>query len=474
MTRATDNSVLLRVDAFAAVDAPRTHPAPSVSPASVLVECVPSSTAVFPTRLLACGTPEQVNAHEAARSPRLRTLQRPTSILLPGLVNAHTHLDLTHIGPQPHNPADGFVPWVDMIRSRRETDPARIAASVQQGIALSLMAGTVAIGDIAGAPRGQLTLQPFQTLRSSPLVGVTWLEFFGMGTGLQRSTDMLNRLLPEITHGFEQIGGTNSRVRLGLQPHAPNTVAPALFRLAITHALRLGHAAPLSTHLAETPEEREFIAHASGPQRRLLEQLGLWDDSILQDLGRGNHPVAHLADLLALAPFTVAHVNDAPDAAIATLASTNTRVVYCPRASAYFHAERHFGPHRYQAMLAAGIPVALGTDSIVNLPPNATGPGGRGLSILDEMRFLFARDHTNPITLLQMATTNGALALGLDPAAFTFTPGHALAGLLAVPLDPRAANTPEGRASPMNVLLEGSESPELLFASTISDMTAIN
>jgi cytosine/adenosine deaminase-related metal-dependent hydrolase len=137
-----------------------------------------------------------------------------------------------------------------------------------------------------------------------------------------------------------------------------------------------------------------------------------------------------MAEVLGAAPFLVAHVNDCDDAAIRTLARTGTSVAYCPRASAYFGAERHFGPHRYRDMLGAGINVALGTDSIVNLPESAVGAAG--MSILDEMRFLYRRDGTDPRVLLGMGTVNGARALGLPADAFAFGVGGEMAGLASV------------------------------------------
>jgi cytosine/adenosine deaminase-related metal-dependent hydrolase len=454
---------LARFDALGAVDAAGL----SVSPCSILVEWSRRQGAGFSARVLAVGHPNDVGRHEAARSSVLRVIPRPNAILIPGLVNAHTHLDLTHIGPQPHDPARGFMPWVELIRARRETEPARIAQSVRRGIELSLAGGTVAIGDIAGAPRGQMTLEPWRILRQSPLVGVSWLEFFGIGRGQARSEEMLDRMKPEIEEAAAG-GVVGGGVRIGLQPHAPNTVAREVYFKAIAQAVGLGHAASLSTHLAETPEEHEFIARGCGPQRELLESLGLWDDSILNDLGKGLHPVEHLEGVLASRPFTVAHVNDANDATIQILARTRTRVVYCPRAASYFGAPSHFGPHRYREMLAAGICVALGTDSVVNLPPETGGlpaeiPTGRGMSILDEMRFLHARDGTSPNDLLRMGTINGAKSLGLDPGAFVLKAGNPLAGLVAVPV---AGQTSVGRDSGdlVRQVVSGSTAPELLFA----------
>jgi cytosine/adenosine deaminase-related metal-dependent hydrolase len=255
------------------------------------------------------------------------------------------------------------------------------------------------------------------------------------------------------------------RVRLGLQPHAPTTVALSTYRRVSDDAAQMSM--PLCTHLAETVEERRFVERGDGPQRELLERLGVWDDSALEELARGQHPVAHLASVLERNRYLAVHVNDCDDAALETLARTGTSVAYCPRASEYFVAARHFGAHRYREMLEAGITVALGTDSIVNLPARSASVNTGGMSVLDEMRLLYRRDGTDPAQLLKMATINGAAALGLDPVWFEFgrvwgvggdESGRApLAGLVSVTVAPG-----EGRRALESVL--GSRGkPELLL-----------
>ncbi|MCC6321695.1 MAG: amidohydrolase family protein [Phycisphaerales bacterium] len=425
----------LRVDAAAIVDGAGFF----ASPGSILLELLtatdrqPEPGRDWHTRTLAVGPTSHVLDHEANRARTLRVIARPECTLIPGLVNAHTHLDLTHIGPRPHDPAEGFVKWVDMVRAVRHTEDEPIAASVRRGIELSIAAGTVAIGDIAGAPKARSSLVPWRTLREMGGRGVSFLEFFSIGKNRLGTLEWVQKQLHDA--GAERAGPGPA---LGLQPHAPNTVALSSYRRAIEMAAAVpGVGLPLCTHLAESPEERRFIAEAAGPQRDLLERFGLWTDDILDEIGRGRHPVAHLARVLAESaertarPMLVAHVNDADDAAIETLARTRTTVVYCPHASDYFAAATHFGPHRYRDMLAAGVPVALGTDSIINLPPDSTNPA-IGISILREMRLLHQRDNTDPTTLLRMATHNGATALGLERRAFHFGTDHPTAGLLAV------------------------------------------
>jgi cytosine/adenosine deaminase-related metal-dependent hydrolase len=314
----------------------------------------------------------------------------------------------------------------------------------------------VAVGDIAGCSKGRYFLEPWRALRAAGLAGVSYIECFGIGKGQPTAASRLGAFLSAIEQEIE--GSRAGPMRIGLQPHATNTVSPRHYRLCIAEAASRGM--PLATHLAETLEERRFVAEGAGPQREMLESLGLWDDSILEDFGRGRHPVTHLTPILGEARLLAAHVNDCPDEGIGMLAASRTTVAYCPRASAYFGAERHFGPHRYRDMLAAGIPVALGTDSIVNLPPESAEAGRGGISVLDEMRFLHARDGTDPLALLRMATVNGAAALRLDPSFFGLCTGSTPLGVVAVEL-------PNGRiesgGTPLESALRSRACPEFLF-----------
>jgi len=427
---------LVRVNASALADATQIIN----QPASIILK--PTITSY---EITASGTKSQIDQMDLPASIMEITLR--DRMLIPALVNAHTHLDLTHIGPIAHSPADGFVKWVDHIRANRKADDTDIREAVALGIQASLAGGSIAVGDIAGAPMGRITDAPAHELAASPLIGVSYLEFFGIGTTAPAAITKINHYL-KATYPQSLADLADTGVKIGLQPHAPNTVDLAVYRWAAAAAR--ARSMPLSTHLAETPEEREFIAEGTGPQRTFLERFGIWHDSILDHIAKSNHPVEHLAEVLDGSNFLVAHVNDATDTAIDTLAATNTAVAYCPRASTYFGADHHFGPHRYRDMLAAGVNVCLGTDSIVNLDT----PGR--ISILDEMRHLHRRDGADAMTLLQLATTNGARALGLDDSNFTLTPGDHPLGLLAIPIEP-------GQLDSWTGAMQSNEPPEWVF-----------
>ncbi|MEX2672664.1 MAG: amidohydrolase family protein, partial [Phycisphaeraceae bacterium] len=211
------------------------------------------------------------------------------------------------------------------------------------------------------------------------------------------------------------------KITQGRQPHAPYSAHPSLYAAVAREAA--AQRTPICTHLAETLEEQELTAEGAGPFRDFLTQLGKWTPEVASFYGNGLHPVDWLdaCSPLESARWLCAHCNYVDDAHIATLARRQWSVAYCPRASDYFGHRRH----RYRDMLQAAVNVCLGTDSIL-----CHG----SLSILDEMRHLYQRDHTDPDLLLKMATVNGLQALGLNPDDGTFTPG-ATAGLIAVRYD---------------------------------------
>jgi cytosine/adenosine deaminase-related metal-dependent hydrolase len=288
------------------------------------------------------------------------------------------------------------------------------------------------VGDISGAVRAQPSLHAARALADTGLRGVSFVEFFAVGPRAALNVAGLSELLDS------SAGPLAKDLRLGLQPHATNTVDPEAYLAAVDFAVQWG--LPLATHLAESAEEREFIARATGPQRHL--------DSLARVFGQGKHPVAHLQTALkeartAYRPFLAAHVNDATDEALELLAATKTSVAYCPRASDYFGAHRHFGPHRYRDMLRAGINVCLGTDSIVNITDGTAGPGEgpARLSVLDEMRFLHRRDAADPLTLI-----HGVKALGMGRQHVQLMPGATPLAVIALPLPspPPADQSPKG------------------------------
>lgn len=415
----------------------------AVAPGAILIEARGDGS----LRVLAAGSPGEVLAHPAAAElgeGKPTRIDLPTHAILPAFVNVHTHLDLTHVGyvaPAPE-PERRFLSFIEVVRQSRAVDDAAIRASVEAGVQACLEGGVVAVGDIAGATQARPNVAAARALAQSELGGVSFLEFFAIG-----SREDASRAVAQTALG-EAFADERLRGKLGLSPHATNTVGPTTLRWALEAASERGSAGgfPLCTHVAESIPERELITHARGPNRAFLEGLGLWNPALEQELGQGRSPLAHFARSLEGArleskpSWILAHCNDVSDADLdllqALAASIDITVAYCPRAGEYFAVPDLIGPHRYREMLDRGINVALGTDSLINLSPIPVEEGTR-LSPIWDARLLRRRDGVDPFTLLAMLTTHGARALTLDPRCFTLPSGiepTPCAGLVGVDL----------------------------------------
>ena len=307
-------------------------------------------------------------------------------VVIPGLVNAHTHLELTALGQLPR-PAN-FVDWILALRTRAMASlatPEQVADSMERGIRDCLRFGVTAVGDI--------TLNPAVTrplLNASPLKGISFGEVLGMAG---RSAQTEERLAAATTRTFDRDG-----LREGIEPHAPYSLDLAGYRRCIEEARR--HGLPLATHLAETRDEGEFLARHTGEFRRLWDALGGWQEGVSRAAGGPIFAMNQLG-VLHHEPAVLAHVNYVDDEELAILAGGRANVVYCPRTHAYFGHP----PHRFEDMLAAGINVAVGTDSAASSPD---------LNLMEDLRLIHRTYPGVPVeTLFDMATIRAARALGM-------------------------------------------------------------
>ena len=355
-------------------------------------------------RAVAWGEADVMRREHAGDASAARVVEHGDVVLMPGLINAHAHLELSAIGPRPYG--GDFSMWLASIRrhvAEQLDDPAWFASAAARGAADMVAAGVEAVGDIAAHPAS------IRARIDSGLRGVSFREWFGIGP----PWDAAGRAA--------MAGGVDQGV--GHQPHAPYSAGPALYAAASSWSQRSGR--PVCTHLSESLDESLFVTAAAGACLRLLEKIGKWDASFAECYGRGLSPVRWMEPYLRKTRWLVAHCNYVDDEDLRLLAETGTSVAYCPVASAYFGHE----DHRYRDMLRAGINVCLGTDSIVCQPPEEPQPQ----SVLPPMRFLYRRDGTDPSVLFRMATVNGRRALRLDDGVHT---------LLAVRFDPSDAAGP--------------------------------
>jgi cytosine/adenosine deaminase-related metal-dependent hydrolase len=337
-----------------------------------------------------------------ARGERSPDVDLGNVALLPGLVNAHTHLDLTGMrGRCP--PSPDFTGWLrQVIAHRRATTPEQTQLAVRAGLAEALRFGTTTLGDVAAGGAS------WDALAGAPLWAVVFHELLGLTRDGAR--DALRVGLRWAPSRPESEG-----CRPGLSPHAPYSFRAEVLDVVCAVGKRI------AIHLAECPAELELLERHSGPFVPFLTQRGVWDPS-----GLAASP-ARIIELTRLAKHVLyVHGNYLSPAAPVP---AHGSVVYCPRTHAAFgHA-----PHPFRAFLARGVRVALGTDGLSSNPD---------LDVLAEARFVRARHPDAPgDVLLRMATLSGAEALGWDDLTGSLTPGKS-ADLVVLPLPDQDSDDP--------------------------------
>jgi cytosine/adenosine deaminase-related metal-dependent hydrolase len=183
----------------------------------------------------------------------------------------------------------------------------------------------------------------------------------------------------------------------GISPHAPYSTSPAAISACVDLAIR--HRRVLAMHVAESPAERELLAAGTGEFATALAKLGVWQAGLFPWPG---NPVEDLIGMLSQAPRALLiHGNDLNSREIRLLAEqSQMTLVYCPRTHAFFG----YGKHPVDQLLAAGVRVALGTDSRASNPD---------LDLWKEVQFLLKhRADLDPASVIAMATVHGADAWG--------------------------------------------------------------
>lgn len=400
--------------------------------------------------------PRNAVGHRAAE-----TIDLGCAAIIPGLVNAHTHLDLSDLERPLGQPGVGMAEWLAMVIEHRQraTQHSRTArnapahggraeesvsprresvlsehrwSSVRRGLSESAHYGVVALADVCSerwpaelasthqiaalvcremiAPTPQRAQQLCQA-GDSMLTGkaepaAEWLS------SLADQQHALADSAPPIpgrehTAGDKAIAaerriaaeGGSSDYQAGWSVHAPYTVMPELWPLVARNARRLGR--PLAVHFAESAEEMEFLSTGGGPIRQLLEARGAWSKALRP---RTMRPIDYLQMLDEAPRLLVIHGNYLDAESIDWLAQRRDRaaVVFCPR------THRWFGHRRYPLaeMLAHRVRLAVGTDSRASSPE---------LNLWAELQTIAANyPEVSKAQVLALGTAEGAQALGLD------------------------------------------------------------
>jgi len=334
--------------------------------------------------------------------PASRTIDLGDAILLPGLVNAHTHLEFSDHS-RPLDATGGLPGWIGRVvaarRARGDAGPGvatmRSSEAIRRGLAESAAAGVTTLGEIATATPAAAYAGP------GPAVRV-----FREGLGLRAAA--IDAVPREVAGDVDRL--TAAGIACGVSPHAPYSVTAPLGRRLLVEAGRRG--IPVAMHLLESEAEAELLGRGTGPFRHLLEELGAWDSAGPPSLLPAAAWIGRLARARRGIVVHATHIGRDHEA-LARLARHRDRVAVavCPRTT---HAISGVLPP-LAILREAGIRVAIGTDSRASNPD---------LSVLAECRTLVDAGLASPEEVIRMATVHGAWALDFDRHAGRIAPGR--------------------------------------------------
>jgi cytosine/adenosine deaminase-related metal-dependent hydrolase len=315
--------------------------------------------------------------------------------IIPGLVNAHSHLEFSLLESPLGNAGIEFTQWVREVISYRANCPTDVKSrAIRRGIGELVASGTIAVGEIATEP---IIVSDYHMLDNS----VVYLERIGVNPAqtepLLHSADCWCREMQ------------SHSIHPALSPHAPYSVHPAFLKKLVRLAAR--YRVPLAIHLAESRSEIELLRDGSGPFVELFQQMGILDNA----KHFGSFSLIDTLRLLARAPrVTIVHGNylGAAEIEFLTRQAEKFSIVYSPRTHHYF---RH---HSYplRIFLDAGLNVAVGTDSRASNPD---------LNLFRELQFIRTTfPELEETRILQMGTHAGAISLGIDPDSATIKIGQ--------------------------------------------------
>ncbi len=345
------------------------------------------AVAVRDGRIVEVGTLSELRAAYSAP-----IIEYSNCVIMPGMVNAHTHLELTHFPAWKVRKGLDYAPrsyvdWViQVIKLRRGLSLEEVTHSVSEGVRLSQEAGTTTVGEILT----DLSLLPLY--RDLCLSGRAYLEAIG------HDPQSCFQRRGEIEHALTTFG--DDRLTSGISPHAPHTLSGTFMREI--KALAEAHGVPTMIHLAESTEELDFCYDSTGPIAELLYPFAGWEAFLSPP--RRMSPVAYIDSLGLLGPQTTAvHCAHVTPADVCILRDRGVAVVLCPRSNERLAV----GSPPFMLFRGGGIPLALGTDSLAS---------NDSLSLWDEVRFMYEQHPRlfSPDELLTMATAGGARALHLQ------------------------------------------------------------
>lgn len=341
-------------------------------------------------------------------------------VLIPGLVNAHTHLEFSLL-PHPIPTAGRFTDWIRAVVTYRREHPTETGLAIRSGVAEAIQSGTTLIGDIA------TTGWSGDDYQAAGFAGVVFQELLGLGDErVAMQSDLARSIVAE--------RALAPAVDFGLSPHAPYSVHRRLLDDAIDIAANASR--PVAMHLAETSAEMELLTDGTGEFHEMLTSFGIWRDGLFG----GKSAADYLRRLAECSRALVIHGNYLEQQDLEFLAANpQMTLVYCPRTHAAFGHRNH----PWRRLLDLGGKVAIGTDSRASNPD---------LSLFAELQFLAVRHpEASHLELLTLGSQSGRRALlgdslvtdqadfcvvgldgsvDVDPARHLFSAGNRVVGTM--------------------------------------------
>ncbi|MCP5004162.1 MAG: amidohydrolase family protein [Planctomycetes bacterium] len=323
------------------------------------------------------------NFNDVRDNQRENTIDLGNSVIVPGLINAHSHLELTHLDGK-IDFTGSFANWITkIIQAKKAWTEQDFTLSVRAGIKKSIEAGTTTIADITSNGFSLVELQKCSLRKTLFYELINFDPSSAVGT---------------ITDLREKINGTgrDNNLEPGIFPHSPYTVSKELYTQCriVSDELKMR----ISTHISETDEEIEFLTKGTGNLADLLNNLNMLDNWVEPGL----RPIAYLNKFGFLSSnLLLVHCNYISPEELIMVKRANAHVVFCPKSHRYFQHRNH----PFREFIANNVNVALGTDSLAS---------NNSLSILDEMKYLYNEETgIGPRDIVSMGTIGGASALGL-------------------------------------------------------------
>jgi len=346
----------------------------------------------------------EVGSADPGGVPASRVRELGATAVMPALVNAHTHLELSVLkGKVP--PAATMPEWVGRLLKRRAEIGALTEAPIGEALSEVRASGTGLLGDI-----GNTTIAA-PSLSQADMPVRLFREVVAFPSKV--SEEAVGAAIDDLRHTQETYG-----LAVGIAAHAPYSVGPSAFA-ALDAAAREAGGSARCIHLAESPEELEFLRRGTGAWRTLLEELGRWEENwVAPRCG----PVEFLERMRWLQPGgIVVHGVQLTDDELVRLAELDVTLVTCPRSNVWTGV----GEPPIERFFRSGVRLAVGTDSLASAPD---------LNLFSELALMRRLAPTVPgRRLLECATGHGARALGFAGECGALVPGARAPIAVSVP-----------------------------------------